>query len=145
MGTRARIGRINANGSITSIYTHWDGYPSHHLPILSQHYASDDRITALLALGSLSSLAPEIGEKHDFEDRSHANWCTAHGRDRGEKKCKASTSRNEVAFAAACANCWAEYAYLWDGTQWTPYEVAGEPLPQLVAVAPAEVIEPSLI
>ena len=26
MSTRARIGRINANGSITSIYSHWDGY-----------------------------------------------------------------------------------------------------------------------
>ena len=139
MSTRARIGRINANGSIDSLYTHWDGYPSHHLPILRRHYANAERVSALLALGSLSKLAPEIGEKHDFEDRSHENWCTAHGRDRGEKKCKSSTSRNEVAFAAACSNCWADFAYLWDGTQWTPYEVVNEPLPHLVALAPAEI------
>ena len=26
MSTRARIGRINANDSTKSIYTHWDGY-----------------------------------------------------------------------------------------------------------------------
>lgn len=111
MGTRARIGRINPSGSITSIYTHWDGYPSHHLPILTRYYATAERVAALLALGSLSKLAPEIGEKHDFEDRSHGNWCTAHGRDRAEPNCKASSSRNEVAFAALCRSCWAEYAY----------------------------------
>ena len=132
MGTRARIGRINPSGSITSIYTHWDGYPSHHLPVLTRYYATADRLAALLTLGSLSKLAPELGEKHDFEDRSHENWCTAHCRDRGEPKCKASTSRNEVAFAAACSDCWAEYAYLWDGTHWTSYEVVDQPLPHLV-------------
>ena len=138
MGTRARIGRINPSGSITSIYTHWDGYPSHHLPILTRYYATADRLAALLALGSLSKLAPEIGEKHDFEDRSHGNWCTAHGRDRAEPNCKASSSRNEVAFAALCRSCWAEYAYLWDGTEWTSYEVVDQPLAHLVSLSTAQ-------
>lgn len=139
MSTRARIGRINTNGSITSIYTHWDGYPSHHLSILNRYYSNADRITALLALGSLSKLAPELGEKHDFEDRNHENWCTAYERDRGDPKCKTSTRPNKLAFAAACTKCWAEYAYLWDGKQWTSYEVVDDPLPQLVVLAPMEI------
>ncbi len=132
MSTRTRIGRINPSGSITSIYTHWDGYPSHHLPILTQHYSSEARINALLALGSLSSLAPELGDKHDFDDRDHRDWCTAHGRDRNDRDCAAMTSRNEIAFAAACADCWAEYAYLWNGIQWKSHEVVDRPLPHLV-------------
>ena len=84
MGTRARIGRINPSGSITSIYTHWDGYPSHHLPILTQYYATAYRVAAL------------------------------------------------------CRSCGAEYAYLWDGTQWTSYEVVDQPLPHLVLLSTAQ-------
>ena len=38
MSTRARIGIVRPNGSILSIYTHSDGYISHHGPILLEHY-----------------------------------------------------------------------------------------------------------
>jgi len=138
MGTRSRIGRINPDGSITSIYTHWDGYPSHHLPILSQHYRDTERIDALLELGNLSTLAPELGEKHAFDSREQRTWCTAYGRDRNDLSWQAITSANEVAFATACSECWADYAYLWDGWQWLPREVVDQPVPCLVLVATEE-------
>ncbi len=84
MGTRARIGIVEPDGSVTSIYTHWDGYPGHHGPILLNHYTTEEHVRALLALGDLSILAEDVGEKHDFDIRLEG-VCTAYGRDRGEK------------------------------------------------------------
>lgn len=136
MGTRARLGRCNADGSITSIYTHWDGFPEHHLPILTEHYAAPARLDALLSLGDLSVLAPQIGEPHDFEDREHREWCTAYARDRGETGVIALTSPNLTAFASACSGCGAEYAYLWDGLAWRHGRVMDRPVPHIVGMVP---------
>ena len=96
MSTNARIGIENGDGTATSIYTHWDGYPTHHAPILQEHYATDQHLRQLLALGDLSILDAAIGEKHDFdmgfEDRAKLGpWCVAYGRDRGEDDVAAKT------------------------------------------------------
>lgn len=112
MGTRSRIGILNEDASIISIYCHWDGYPAHHGPILLQHYDSEDKTRALMALGDLSSLGGELGEKHKFEDRRQRNWCTAYLRDRNDKGCEARTSINHNAFYALAHDCDAEYLYV---------------------------------
>jgi hypothetical protein len=93
MSTRARVGIENADGTITSIYTHYDGYPEHHAPILLENYATEESLRALLALGDLSSLGPELGEKHDFDEPHdvHPNWSKAYDRDRGEDNVAAVT------------------------------------------------------
>lgn len=91
MGTRARIGIVEPDGSVTSIYTHWDGYPDHHGPILLNHYATEERVRALLALGDLSVLDEGLGEKHDFDNRPEG-VCNAYGRDRGEADVSARRS-----------------------------------------------------
>lgn len=83
MGTRSRIGILESNGSVTSIYCHWDGYVEHHGPILRDHYATVEKVRALIALGDISSLEGELGEKHDFNDAPRG-VCNAYGRDRGE-------------------------------------------------------------
>lgn len=56
MGTRSRIAIRNADNTYTSVYCHWDGYPSHHGPILQQDYGTEDKVRALLAGGDFSSL-----------------------------------------------------------------------------------------
>ncbi len=83
MGTRARVGIENADGHITSIYTHWDGDPSHHGPILTGSFATLERVTELMTLGDLSILGEEIGERHPFDNPDN-DVCTAYGRDRDE-------------------------------------------------------------
>ena len=85
MATRSTIARENADGTFTSIYCHWDGYPENNGRILVNHYQDECKIDQLIKLGDLSSLESEIGSKHDFDDDSHENWCKAYGRDRGEK------------------------------------------------------------
>lgn len=119
MGTRSRIGLRNDDGTVRSIYTHWDGYPRHHGPILLQHYNTPEKVTELLDLGDLSVLAPEIGEKQNFDARVDKRvMCLAYGRDRGEKDCKAAKSSTVGAFELMANDCWAEYLYLFDGFEW---------------------------
>lgn len=114
MGTRARIGIVEPDGSVTSIYTHWDGYPDHHGPILLNHYATEERVRALLTLGDLSVLDENLGEKHDFDIRPKG-VCTAYSRDRGEAGVDArrSASVDDLKEIAE------EYTYLFrPGTGW---------------------------
>ena len=72
MATRSKIAIEDQDGTVRSIYCHWDGYPSHHGPILLEHYTTQEKVESLIALGSISSLAPETeipeGVAHNFEN-----------------------------------------------------------------------------
>jgi hypothetical protein len=118
MATRSNIGIMNEDGSIRSIYCHWNGYPEHHVPILTQHYATQDQAEELVALGNLSCLGTSIGEKHDFDkDRGKARelgWCMAYGRDRGEEEQQAETHAN----LDLLSKDGEEYVYVYKAGQW---------------------------
>ena len=124
MGTRSMIGIENPNTKVVkAIYCHWDGYLEHNGAILNEHYASSPKVNNLIALGDLSSLRAEIGEKHAFsqfdlpKDEVEAfkllteNMCTFYGRDRGET---APYKRFDTAKEALTHydHCGAEYFYL---------------------------------
>jgi hypothetical protein len=111
MGTRSNIVRENEDGSFDSIYCHWDGYPSNNGKILLDHYTDQAKIDQLLQLGDLSSLGPEIGEKHDF-DKPPEGQCNFYGRDRGEKKVKKQHFRNAQALAGMLKDSWTEWVYV---------------------------------
>lgn len=71
MGTRSRIAIRNANNTYLSVYCHWDGYPSHHAPILQQHYDTEEKVRALLAGGDFSSLKKELGKIEFYTMRAN--------------------------------------------------------------------------
>jgi hypothetical protein len=85
MATRSRIAIQNEDGTVTSIYCHWDGYPEYNGNMLVSHFKNRDKVKKLIALGSLSSLAPEIEapEGHTFSDPAEG-YTVAYSRDRGE-------------------------------------------------------------
>lgn len=112
MGTRSRIAVEQPDGTFTSIYVHWDGYPLHQAPILLDHYTDRAKAEQLMALGDLSSLGEQLGERHDFDDRSHDDWCVAYGRDRGETGTEASTSKTLDELFTLTKECGGEYLYL---------------------------------
>jgi len=62
MGTRSRIAIRCADNTYLSVYCHWDGYPSHHGPILQQHYNTEQKVCALLAGGDFSSLKGNVAD-----------------------------------------------------------------------------------
>lgn len=123
MATHSRIGIYNQDGTITSIYCHFDGYLTHNGRILVDHYKDEGEIRQLMALGDLSCLGPEIGEQHPFdhpfqwgspEYEQTRHGCLAYGRDRGETNVDARVSVNAMAFEKLSQ----EYNYIWLMGRW---------------------------
>ncbi len=56
MSTHSYIGVENPNGSITFIFSHYDGYPSYMKPLLEKHWDTRKRVQALMALGDIRAL-----------------------------------------------------------------------------------------
>ena len=96
MGTRSMIAIQNPySKDVRAVYCHWDGYLEHNGAILQKHYASSPKANNLIALGDISSLKADIGEKHDFSrldstlpeaeyEEKYGNMTTFYTRDRGE-------------------------------------------------------------
>lgn len=120
MSTRSTIGILEPNGSVTYIYCHRDGYVSHHGPILRDHYTTEEKVRALIALGDISTLGEALGEKHDFDQRPNG-VCTAYGRDRGEPDTEAVNGTKEAFYSEH------RLAYLFDPAtlSWTYYDGGG--------------------
>ena len=124
MGTRSMIAIENPHSkAVKSVYCHWDGYLEHNGSILNTHYSNSPKVNNLIALGDLSSLRPEIGEKHLFssielpKDQREAHeeavkdMCTFYTRDRGETAPYKhfGTVKEAVAYYDGS---WCEYFYL---------------------------------
>jgi hypothetical protein len=108
---------------VRAVYCHWDGYLEHNGAILAKHYADSPKVNNLIALGDLSSLRAEIGEKHAFSqfdlpaDEVEAfkatteDMCTFYTRDRGEDapfKVFPTLKEAESYFEGS----WCEYLYV---------------------------------
>ncbi len=136
MGTRSDIIVHRADGKWARIYCHWDGYPEHNGFLLFEHYASQEKAEALVALGDLSALAETIGEKHDFDwrmkhlsktrkdpaagnadDEPEAKMCNAYGRDRGEAGVDAKVF-DSLHAAWPGDDCGTEFTYVFAGGKW---------------------------
>ena len=123
MGTRSMIAIQNPyNKTVRAVYCHWDGYLEHNGALLQKHYSASPKVNNLIALGDISSLKAEIGEKHDFSrldstlpeaeyEKLYGNMTTFYTRDRGEdapfkvfKTLKAAESYFE--------GSWCEYLYV---------------------------------
>ena len=134
MGTHSRIGVMHGD-KVKSIYCHWDGYLEHNGQVLEQYYDSA-KANNLVALGDMSTLRPQIGEKHAFSQfdlppeeveaykELTRDWCTFYGRDRGEVSVwKVANTFEE--FLEQADGCGAEFYYIMKDGVWyvgTTYE-----------------------
>ena len=131
MGTRSMIAIQNPySKDVRAVYCHWDGYLEHNGAILNKHYASSSKVNNLIALGDISSLRPEIGEKHAFSklevpmdgdayDKLYGNMTTFYTRDRGEDtpfKVFANLSK------AAEHYTWSDYYYVFKYSKQDDYQ-----------------------
>lgn len=87
MSTRATISIINKDGSVNSIYNHWDGYPSGLGLTLEEFYNEESLVRELISLGDASTIQPKLHpenpETHDFYTPEEG-VSVFYGRDRGE-------------------------------------------------------------
>jgi len=122
MATRSTIAMEHADGTIRSVYCHWDGYPAHVGKILNEHYIDQSKIKKLLDLGDISSLREDIGEQHDF-DNPTKGWTLAYGRDRGESDVGPLIHESSEQWLDSRKGNGCEYGYLWDGICWTTFKI----------------------
>ena len=132
MGTRSMIAIQNPyNKTVRAVYCHWDGYLEHNGAILQKHYSNSPKVNNLIALGDISSLRPEIGEKHDFSrldstlpeaeyEKLYGNMTTFYTRDRGEDtpfKVFKTLAEAEDHYT------WSDYYYVFKYTKASDYTV----------------------
>lgn len=126
MATRSFIGKLQDDGSVHGIYCHNDGYYEYTGVRLEAHYTDSKKVDQLLALGDISILGDEIGEKHDFDDNeTHRNWTKAYHRDRGEDKRPNAVYPSLMAMQKNVGgDMGAEFAYVYgNGGTWNMYNV----------------------
>jgi hypothetical protein len=111
MATRSRIGIENEDGTVSSVYCHWDGYPSHNGDLLVKHYSDRENVEALISLGSISSLRKNLvntSGTHSFESPQE-DVTIAYHRDRGEALQEARIDESIEAYAKSD---YEEYGYV---------------------------------
>jgi hypothetical protein len=113
MSTRSRIGVLNENGSIESVYCHSDGYPEGVGETLTSNYNSEEKAREIISLGDLSFLG---------DDLTSGNTA-AYGRDRGEDDVGSKKSRTEKGFITLTSETGGEYAYLFTAGHWECFKV----------------------
>ena len=85
MSTRSTIWIKNADETYDGVYCHYDGYLSEVGLLLYLHYNTEEKIRALISLGSLSSLGESIDcpKEHSYQNPVKGVTVAYH-RDRGE-------------------------------------------------------------
>lgn len=151
MATRSTIAIQREDGTVAQVYCHWDGYLSNNGRLLMEHYNTPDKVEQLIAQGSISSLKPEIGEKHDFDYYFKKNeftpeqialyeekWTLFYHRDRGEELV-INTYRNFADYE--CNAQFEEYDYVMRDGVWYVQEHGGRWKNLEKAIASEDVLE----
>ncbi len=125
MSTRSRIGRINQNGTVESVYCHSDGYPSHNGMMLTSYLNSQESADKIVGLGGLSSLGESI-EQSRFYVRDYKEELADNA---AEKHESLSAFLKEVS-----EDIFIEFTYLWDGEKWCAWNGAGRELDLKTAI-----------
>ena len=76
MSTRSNIAIENRDGSITSLYCHYDGYLSNNGKILAEHYSDPKKVRELFSGNGFRSLTTDPKDLDRYEgadDRSKYN------------------------------------------------------------------------
>lgn len=113
MATRSRIGMIMEDGTVRSIYCHWDGYPSYNGRILKECYNTPEKVKELISLGDISSL----GRTTEYKDECDDMYTKDYHRWRNEP-IRIKTDSDAYDYAIRGFDNGEEYIYLFDGDRW---------------------------
>jgi len=106
MATRSAIA-LQKGGTFQAIYCHWDGYPSHQLPILQSKYGTASTARALIAPGDLSSLETE----HDWQRQPLPQPRPLYYAERGEPNVSPRSFADLAELKAWADSCCCEHVY----------------------------------
>lgn len=111
MATRAKIGLLQENGLIKSVYHHWDGYPEWLGLTLIEKYTDVTTINNLLDGGDISTLESD----QDWDRTPLEKPIVLYYKDRGEKDCNFEMQSYEDFFKCERGE---EYVYLFKNNEW---------------------------
>ena len=114
MATRSRIGIELKNGSILSVYHHWDGYPEWLGRILNTHYNTHAKVAELIDGGDMSSAWTNAGWNNEMLPTVGPLYYSSRGED--------CPPRYDVSAKTYLANG-EEYAYLFANDEWVCYRL----------------------
>lgn len=143
MATRSGIGVKREDWSVVGVYCHSDGYPEGVGRMLQEHYLDRAKVEKLVALGSISSLGSEIGERHPFNERRD-DWTTFYGRDRGESGTEPKTFGDRELFREDIRRSGVEFVYVLTWGGWMVAKPFGRwrELPDVLAGGVELLVEP---
>ena len=145
MSTRSRVGLLRDDGTVKSIYVHFDGYKEGVGKTLQKHYTKVEDIEKLLELGNLSVLGSEYNETlskiswHRYDkdlsdedkkliEQVDSGSYTITYKDRSGQNEEARIDESLAEFVSKAGNCGEEYMYIfkpdYDGVRkWFMMEV----------------------
>ena len=144
MATRSAIA-IETPRGLRAVYCHWDGYPSHHLPILQKRYGSARKAAALIAPGDISCLltrstwhsGPTLCDAHGEAVTDSAGFLRSEGdreaqplyyAERGETEVSPRRFATVDALADWADGCGCEHVYVFrTGAGWNHAPVTRRP------------------
>jgi hypothetical protein len=129
MSTRARVAIALPGKLFKSVYVHNCGKPRQLGATLQEHYTTPEKVERLIALGDLSWVGPDIGEKHDFDAAmlkgEHPTWTLAYHRDRRYlynvfpwADLKPAKHRSFLGLARYARATEGEHLYVWHDDVW---------------------------
>jgi hypothetical protein len=127
MATRSRIGLQLADGSILSVYHHYDGYPEWLGRILNTHYDAEYLVGELIDGGDMSSCWTDERWDESADGSYGPQYYSQRGEDcppRHDKNLEEYLSNGE------------EYAYLFKNDEWTCWKrnEYGSGIPEAVEI-----------
>ena len=111
---------IKVGDKYRCIYCHARAHPRRMLPILTDHYNTEEKVMQLIKHGAASYIAPEIGEKNDWENPDD-NVCLFMYRDGNSlpwklAKPKEFSSKSELMREADILGF--KYVYIFENGEW---------------------------
>ena len=126
MSTRCRIGIVEEDGTVKSIYCHHDGYVKGVGETLRKHYTDPEKIEKLINLGDISILGEEYdsewgkyywdkvdnGKTFTPKDYEMMDKMTVTYRDRGEEGIDYRVDKDVEEYTKKAGDCGEEFVYL---------------------------------
>jgi hypothetical protein len=117
MATRSRIGIQLTDGSVLSVYHHWDGYPKWLGKTLQEHYNSYEEVSELIDGGDMSSCWTD--ERWSPEGDYNVDDCgPQYYSDRQDRVCEPRLDSDLNEYLSNSE----EYSYLFANGQWVCYD-----------------------
>jgi hypothetical protein len=116
MATRSRIGIELKNGSVLSVYHHWDGYPEWLGRILNTHYNTKEKVSELIDGGDMSSCWTESR----WDDSADGSYGPEYYSQRGEDR---SPRLDSDLCEYLLPDNSEEYAYVFRSGEWVCYNM----------------------